>query len=168
VSSVDSWHTVWEQPAVAARRCPLFKSNPGATSAWLRLGQIKAQKAKCAPYNKRRFLNNLQHIRALTVFPADKFLPELIRLCAESGVALVLEPEIKGAPWSGAAEWITTTKAMILLNLRGKTEDRFWFSFFHEAGHILHDSKKETYIDDGKAYRETPREKRPMSLRQKL
>jgi len=39
-------------------------------------------------------------------------------------------------------------------------EDRFWFSFFHEAGHILHDSKKETYIDDGKAYRETPREKK--------
>ena len=30
---------------------------------------------------------------------------------------------------------------MILLNLRGKMEDRFWFSFFHEAGHVLYDSK---------------------------
>jgi Zn-dependent peptidase ImmA (M78 family) len=33
------------------------------------------------------------------------------------------------------------------LNLRGKSNDRFWFSFFHEAGHLLLDSKKETCID---------------------
>ena len=33
------------------------------------------------------------------------------------------------------------------LNLCGKRNDRFWFSFFHEAGHLLLNSKKETYID---------------------
>jgi len=38
---------------------------------------------------------------------------------------------------------------MILLNLRGKMEDQFWFSFFHEAGHVLYDSKKDLYINDG-------------------
>ena len=36
---------------------------------------------------------------------------------------------------------------MIGLTLRGKCNDRFWFTFFHEAGHILNDSKKETFID---------------------
>ncbi len=25
--------------------------------------------------------------------------------------------------------------------------DKFWFTFFHEAGHILNDSKKELFID---------------------
>ena len=45
---------------------------------------------------------------------------------------------------------------MIGLNLRGKSNDRFWFTFFHEAGHILNDSKKETYIDV--EYGEDPRE----------
>jgi len=49
---------------------------------------------------------------------------------------------------------------MILLNLRGKTEDRFWFTFFHEAGHILHDSKKDRRIDDGKTYAADPAERR--------
>jgi HTH-type transcriptional regulator/antitoxin HigA len=38
---------------------------------------------------------------------------------------------------------------MILLNLRGKMEDHFWFSFFHEAGHVIFDSKKNLYINDG-------------------
>ena len=39
-------------------------------------------------------------------------------------------------------------KAMIIVNLRGKREDKFWFSFFHEAGHVLNDNKKHLYIND--------------------
>jgi Zn-dependent peptidase ImmA (M78 family) len=42
--------------------------------------------------------------------------------------------------------------------LRGKAEDKFWFSFFHEAGHVLHDSKKDLLINNGKA--DDPREQR--------
>lgn len=71
-------------------------------------------------------------------------------------MALALVPEIKGAPVNGAAKWLTADKAMIGLNLRGKSNDRFWFTFFHEAGHILNDSKKETYIDVD--YEDDPRE----------
>jgi hypothetical protein len=160
VSSVDAWHTVWDEPAAAARRSPLLDSSPGPTSAWLRLGQLETREIECAPYDKRRFLDNLHLIRGLTLRDPSDFLLEMRRLCAEAGVALALVPEVKGAPWSGAAEWLTPAKAMILLNLRGKAEDKFWFSFFHEAGHILHDSKKERFIDDGQAYRDKPEEKR--------
>jgi Zn-dependent peptidase ImmA (M78 family) len=28
-------------------------------------------------------------------------------------------------------------RAIIQLSFRGKTDDHFWFSFFHEAGHVL-------------------------------
>lgn len=162
VSSAATWHDLWDEPQkdIAARRCPFFESKPGPTSAWLRLGQIEARNIECAPYDKAKFQENLRAIRALTVLPPEEFIPELRRLCAEAGVALVLVPEIKGAPWSGASQWLTPSKAMIVLNLRGKSEDRFWFSFFHEASHILHDSKKQTYIDDGKSYRESPEEKK--------
>lgn len=160
VSSVEAWHTLWDEPAAAARRSPFLKSSPGPTSAWLRLGQLEARDIECAPHDKKRFAENLHSIRDLTRKNPKEFVPEMRRLCAEAGVALALVPEIKGAPWSGAAEWITPTKAMILVNLRGKSEDKFWFSFFHEAGHILHDSKKERFIDDGKPYRDKPEEKR--------
>jgi len=80
----------------------------------------------------------------------------MVEECAASGVAFVLVPEIKGATVSGAAKWLTANKAMICLNLRGKSNDRFWFTFFHEAGHILNDSKKETFIDVD--YKDDPRE----------
>jgi HTH-type transcriptional regulator / antitoxin HigA len=160
VSSTSAWRAVWEEPAAAARRSTAFASNPGPTSAWLRLGQIEARRIETRPYDKKVFAANLKTMRALTVGKPGDFLPEMQRLSAEAGVAFVLVPEIKKAPWSGAAEWLSPTKAMLLLNLRGKSEDRFWFSFFHEASHILNDSKKETYLDDGKDYADDPAEKR--------
>ena len=45
---------------------------------------------------------------------------------------------------------------MIALNLRGKALDKFWFTFFHEAGHILNDSHDEVFIDVD--YADDPRE----------
>jgi Zn-dependent peptidase ImmA (M78 family) len=79
----------------------------------------------------------------------EVFIPKTIHHCANSGVAQALVPEMKKVPWHGATKWLSASKAMILLNLRGKMEDQFWFSFFHEAGHVLHDSKKDLYINDG-------------------
>jgi Zn-dependent peptidase ImmA (M78 family) len=38
------------------------------------------------------------------------------------------------------------------LSLRGKGDDKFWFNFYHEAGHILLHGRKEQFIDNnGKA-----------------
>ena len=160
VGDVKAWHAIWEKPAVAARRSARFASNPGATSAWLQLGKRQARDTECAPFEAAVFKAQLKHCRTLTQQTPESFIPALRRACALAGVALVLVPEIKGAPWSGAAEWLSPSKAMIILNQRGKAEDRFWFTFFHEAGHLLHDSKKATFIDDGKAYQADPEERR--------
>jgi HTH-type transcriptional regulator/antitoxin HigA len=58
--------------------------------------------------------------------------------------------EIKKAPWNGATRWLAPEKVMIILNIRGKTEDKFWFSFFHEAGHVLNDKRLWVYINNDK------------------
>ncbi len=92
----------------------------------------------------------ISKIRGLTIKTPEKFIPKMISLCADSGVAIALVPEMKKVPWHGATKWLSATKAMIILNLRGKAEDQFWFSFFHEAGHVLNDSKKDLFINDGK------------------
>ncbi len=47
----------------------------------------------------------------------------------------------------GAARWISPEKATILVNLRGKKLDAFWFSFFHEAARVLYGKKRENYVD---------------------
>jgi addiction module HigA family antidote len=156
VSSVPAWKDIWEEPAVAARRSHCFETCPGPASAWLRLGEIEAHQIDCTPYDKNKFSRAVERIRLLTVKDPEEFIPEMRSLCSKAGVALALIPEMKKVPWNGATRWLSAAKAMILLNLRGKTEDQFWFSFFHEAGHTLHDSKKDVYINDGS--RNDPRE----------
>jgi len=64
------------------------------------------------------------------------------RLCNESGVSLIFIPSIPGAHVSGAARWLNPHKPLIKLSFYGKTNDKFWFSFFHEAAHILKHDKK--------------------------
>lgn len=157
VSSVDAWQDVWEQPAVAARRSECFESRPGDASAWIRQGELQAYEMENAPYDKNRFKAVLQQIRSLSRERAEVFGPEMKRLCAEAGVAVSFVREMKKVPWSGATRWLTPRKAMILLSLRGKGEDKLWFSFFHEAGHVLNDSKKDLLINNGS--HKDPREK---------
>ncbi|MFA6845036.1 MAG: helix-turn-helix domain-containing protein [Sphaerochaetaceae bacterium] len=146
VSSVETWHEVWCDPKVAARRSDCFETQSGPASAWIRLGELQAQEIVCLPFNEERFKNAVQVIRKLTIKNPDAFIDEMRKICAESGVALALVPELKKVPWNGASKWLSPSKAMILLNLRGKGEDIFWFSFFHEAYHVLHGEKKRLYI----------------------
>lgn len=162
VGSVKAWHELWDAPAVAARRSPCFESQPGPASAWIRQGELQALKTECKPYDRNRFQQVLKTIRRLTREEPEIFEAEMKKLCAESGVALSLVPEMKKAPWNGATKWLSSQKAMILLCLRGKSEDKFWFSFFHEAGHVLHDSRKDLLINDGSS--DDPREERANSF----
>lgn len=148
VSSVAAWKELWEAPAVAARRSTCFETLPGPASAWIRIGELEAQKKQCLPYDRNRFRQALMEIRQLTQRAPEASIQQTKQLCADAGVALVFVPRISKVPWNGATKWITPTKAMILMSLRGKSEDRFWFSFFHEAGHVLHDNKRALLIND--------------------
>ncbi|NTW88113.1 MAG: ImmA/IrrE family metallo-endopeptidase [Desulfobulbaceae bacterium] len=158
VGNVHAWHEIWKNPAVAARRSSCFESQPGVAAAWIRQGELQAHQIQCAPFSKARFTQALKEIRLLTREDLAVVVPQLKETCAAAGVAIALVREMKKVPWGGATKWLTPNKAMILLNLRGKSEDKFWFSFFHEACHVIKDKKKDLFINDGS--NDDPREKR--------
>lgn len=149
VSSVDAWKELWENPQVAARRSKCFESCPGATSAWLRQGELIAQRITCAPFDKNKLKSMLPELRKLSLKDPEIFSEELVSLCASCGVAFALVPKMDKVPWNGATKWLNKEKVMIVLSLRGKYEDIFWFSLFHELGHVLNDGKKDIFINDG-------------------
>lgn len=117
---------------------------------------MQAHSVDCQPFDKRKFNAALVEIRKLTCESPTVFVPEIKRFCAESGVAVAFVKEMKKVPWSGVTRWLGKNNAMILLSLRRRGEDKFRFSFFHEAGHVLHDGKKELLINDDS--RDDPRE----------
>ena len=151
VASPDAYEVVYEQEIVAFRKAGVSTAtvDHGATAAWLRQGEIAATEIDCAPYNERRFREALRRIRTLTTEPPEVFEPEVVRLCAEAGVAVVFVPELPRTGICGAIRWLTPTKALIQLSLRYKTDDHLWFSFFHEAGHILLHGKREAFFETG-------------------
>jgi addiction module HigA family antidote len=137
---------------VVYRRSPAMEGHPAAVAAWLRQGELEAREIECQPYDERKFRALLPHIRALTLTEdPTQFVPELQRLCAECGVAVVFVPEIPGKQGTrlcGAARWLTPEKALIQLNLRTNDDEHLWFTFCHEAAHILLHSKKAVFVDD--------------------
>lgn len=150
VSSVAAWKAIWDKPVVRARRTYCFETKLEATSAWLRQGQIEAREIKCKPFVRKKFASALKEVKGLTSKSVKEFGPAVTKLCADSGVAFVVVKEMQKAPWHGATMWLSPKKAMIILCLRGKREDSFWFSFFHEACHVLNDAKTGIFVNDGK------------------
>lgn len=147
VASSSAWNDVWLSPKAAFRKSDAFKADPGAVATWLRLGELNALTIDCATFDRAAFREALNRLRTLTVEDPERFEPQLIEECAACGVAVSFIREVKGARVSGAARWLTKTKAMIQLSLRYGWEDHLWFSFFHEAAHLLFHGKKEAYID---------------------
>ena len=149
VASPSEWRTVWEANEAVFRHAKAFESNPFALAAWLRRGELQARSLSCGRYNKERFYEALVRIRALTYKMAEGWQDEAVRLCAEAGVAVAFVPQLPGTHVSGATRWLSPHLALLQVSLRYKTDDQFWFSFFHEAGHILLHGKREVFLETG-------------------
>lgn len=146
VADREAWERVWRGPVASFRRSEAYASHPGSVVSWLRIAQVEAQAAKVEPYSAPNFRKALQDIRSLT---AHGDANRIVEMCAAAGVVVVFVREVKGCRISGAAWWASSSRAVIALSDRYKKDDRFWFTFFHEAAHLLLHSKKETFVDDG-------------------
>jgi HTH-type transcriptional regulator/antitoxin HigA len=147
VASPRQWEAVWAETRVPLRKSAAFRCSVEALTAWLRRGELEARSIESKPYDINRFQSVLVEARKLTTAPPEKFQSELPRLCAEGGVAVVFIPEIPKTRASGATRWLSPLKALVQLSLRYKTDDQLWFTFFHEAGHILLHGKRGVFIE---------------------
>ena len=147
VASPEGWQRYWSTQAnTAFRRSAAFEMDLGSLSAWLREGELRAANVDCKPYSVRAFRAALGSARALTREAPGVFVPELGQACAEAGVAVVFVPELPRIRCSAATRWPTADKALIQLCLRYKTDDQLWFSFFHEAAHVLSQSRSAVFL----------------------
>lgn len=148
---VDSLLRVEEIQQVAYRRSERWKCSKGALAAWLRKGEIEAQRqfGNVRRHDPRRLRESLPEFRRLTQLDPEEFYSRLVKLCADCGIALSLVPHLRGTHVNGASMWRRLSdghRAVVVLSLRHKYEDIFWFSFFHELGHVLL-HKKLLYIN---------------------
>jgi len=149
VSSISAWEQHWQERIDLSRLKQQVHSsiNPFNVAVWLRRAEMTADEIDAAPYSEVDFRALLPQLRMLSLKPWDKISSELIKSCAEVGVAVALVPSVANTGLRGAAYWARKDKAVIVLSDRLKFEANIWFAFFHEACHILEHSKKAVFID---------------------
>lgn len=151
IGSPDDYEVVWREIGVQYRQNVRSRICPYSSSAWLRAGEIQAHKINCAPYSQDDFKQALEEIKQFTQETDPKiFVPKLVETCSKTGVAVVFVPCFPNTGISGATRWLSPDKAIIQLSLRYKTNDHLWFTFFHEAGHILLHGKKSLHLEYNK------------------
>lgn len=146
VASPQAWESYWGGIQVSYRKSDKFEADEYALAAWLRKGEEVGHSIDCEIYNEGAFKSTLNEVRKLTVLPASEFQKNMISLCAKAGVAVAFVRELPKTA-SGATRWLSPNKALIQLSLRYKTDDHLWFTFFHEAAHILRHQKKGIFIE---------------------
>jgi len=145
VSTVDEWRDTWltERAGLTAyRTSPAFAAQSASVAAWLRQGEIAAEELRTAAWSRADFERLLPTLKPLTrMREPSEFIPQLQQLCAACGVAVIIVRAPKGCPASGATR-VKSGKAILQLSVRYLRDDGFWFTFFHEAGHlILHEDR---------------------------
>jgi HTH-type transcriptional regulator/antitoxin HigA len=150
VPSIQAWkqkYTAISEMAVF-RTSASFDSRPGSVAAWLRQSEIQSKEIDCAPWDPDRFSEVLPNVRSLTRQKSpNRFLPELQTLCASAGVAVTIVRSPAGCRASGATRFLSSSKALLSLSFRYLSDDQFWFTFFHEAGHLLLHGQRGLFLE---------------------
>jgi HTH-type transcriptional regulator / antitoxin HigA len=121
-----------------------------ALAAWLRTGELELRKLHLPEFDRAGFRLALEStIKDLIVEQPIDFAQQLQSICRSLGVALVYTPCFPKVPVCGATRWMSGTP-LIQLTDRYKTNDQFWFTFYHEAGHVLLHGKKDIFIEPEK------------------
>jgi len=149
-----SSHTAWEnyyfnqQLKVVFRISLACTKESHALSAWLRRGEIQAADLKTNVFDEKKFKSSLSGIKALMSKHPDDFFKKLQIICLGAGVKLVYTPCLPKAPISGSTRWLNDGIPLIQMSGRYNRNDSFWFTFYHEAGHILLHGTKDIFLED--------------------
>ncbi len=144
VSSLERIPTIH---AIAFRKKLQGKLSKESLAAWLRCGELDAQKIETQKFDKYKLEDSIENLRKLTKEKPQIFEKELTKICASFGVAVVFVPYFKNTNVNGATRWLNPDKAIIQLSLRGRYDDIFWFTFFHELGHLFKHGKKDQFVE---------------------
>ncbi len=156
VSDLTSIKNVYN---VAYRTSKPEKTSSLALAAWLERGKYLANNTKTKKFSRKVLKSYIPLFKKMTNRKPENFYKDLKKKLAKCGIAFVIVPFLTETYAHGAIKWLSPEKALIQLSLRYKYADIFWFSFFHEIGHLLLHSKKETFIEyDSKVQKEVEKE----------
>ena len=137
---------------VAFRQAMAYDVRTPALSTWLRLVELEEdveERASLPAFDDAKLSAALVHLRALSAEPKpESFGDDLVSILHESGVQLIFVPDIAGARVFGATKW-RDGRPIVALSTRGRDDAQFWFTLFHELGHVQLHRDSKTHVNPG-------------------
>ena len=117
--------------------------------AWQRLCEIKTEHLSCnPPFSAEKLKQRIDDIKKV-MFEQNvtSMLNKLTLILSECGIAFHVVRHFRGAPVQGFIKEKEDESAILCLTIRMKKADIFWFSLFHEIGHLLNGDLSVRFVD---------------------
>ena len=115
--------------------------------AWQKICEYNSNKKILTySYNCDNLLDQLINIKKTMFLPFDKMIVKLKNIFESCGIIFDVVQNFKGAPVQGFIKK-RDDKVILCLTLKNTYSDIFWFTLFHELGHLLYEDFSDKYID---------------------
>lgn len=123
--------------------------DPYILFAWQRMCELQTDQAVIsADFDSEKLAERIPDIKK-QMFENDAkvMITNLKTIFAECGVAFDVVYHFRGAPVQGFIKQTDSGKVILCVTIRGKGADKFWFSLFHEIGHLLNGDLNARFVD---------------------
>ncbi|MCR5331400.1 MAG: HigA family addiction module antidote protein [Lachnospiraceae bacterium] len=125
-------------PEGALRMSAKSKINPYVMGAWVRLCQIAGERRNVkTEFDVKRIDELVVKAKAVMCSAGESVQKSLTELFSEYGIDFSVMWNFRGAPVQGYISKKNDGTYQMVLTIRGAYADIFWFSLFHELGHIV-------------------------------
>ena len=140
-------------PAGAFRMSSAVNVDPFVLGAWIRLCQIADEKREVEnTFNPDDVDELINELKTVMIHREVDVQEELRNIFAKYGIDFSVVRNYRGAPVHGYVAPKSDGSYQMVVTIRNAYADIFWFSIFHELGHIVNGdiSKRANFVDDGR------------------
>lgn len=146
VNSATGLERLATRRAAAFRVSAAYVPEPLATEVLIALAYREAQLINVGAYDANAIRALIPELRAYTRLSASEGAERARARLAHAGVALVFLPNVPKAHCNGVTLW-NAHGPVVAITDRGRREDIFWFTLFHELSHVLDGHRGDIYLE---------------------
>ena len=142
-------------PVGAFRMAANTNVNQNVLGAWIRLCQLAGNDKTISTKFDKKYTNDLiNEIKSIMCQKDANIQRDLKDVMVKYGIDFSVARNFRGAPVQGYISQKSDGIYQMVLTIRGAFADIFWFSLFHEIGHIVNGDigKNLKFLDDGSDY----------------
>jgi HTH-type transcriptional regulator/antitoxin HigA len=116
--------------------------------AWLKICDLEVEKRReNIPLNINLLKEKIPVLKSLMFKNEESIREGLEKNLEDCGINFLLIPHFEGAPVQGVIKLNKNGSLNLIMTNRQKFADIFWFTFFHEIGHIINGDISNKFID---------------------